>query len=107
MTARSLTLLFLLYVSLDLSNPFMPGAFNFDPDESVDGVARHRENVTQRLVNVSTPVVPTPRPADVFRLPSTAVARPERAPCAVNDWLVDVRRAHAPVPEVSALTEDH
>ena len=31
-------LLLILYVCLDLSSPLWPGAFNFDPDDSVDGL---------------------------------------------------------------------
>jgi hypothetical protein len=35
---RALTLSLLLYITLDFSDPNLPGALNFDLDSSVDGV---------------------------------------------------------------------
>jgi hypothetical protein len=106
MRARHLTLLFLLYVVLDLSNPFVPGAFNFDPDDSVDGVSRSREQAPLRLQGAPSPVPATPT-ADAGRVAPPAVARSVRVPRAVNDWHVDARRIRSRVPEVSTPTEDH
>jgi hypothetical protein len=103
--ARRLTFLILCWVSLDLSSPFVPGAFNFNADESIDGVQRHRETATRRPPTAATPPVPTV--PNVDRLRGVAIARTERGPGTVDEWLIDVRRAHAPVPEVSALSEDH
>jgi hypothetical protein len=103
--ARRLTFLFLVYVSLDLSSPFIPGAFNFNPDESVDGVQRPRD---PRVVRMAITTAPSPLAGpslDSPALSANAVAR--RAASPVSEWLVDVRRAHAPVPEVSALSDDH
>ena len=107
MKARRLTLLILFYVSLDLSSPFVPGAFNFNADESIDGVQRHRETAARRLVTAPTPPVPPAPDLDPVKHVAGAVARTERAPRTVYERLVDVRRAHAPVPEVSSLSEDH
>ncbi|MBI2158262.1 MAG: hypothetical protein HYU26_15380, partial [Candidatus Rokubacteria bacterium] len=43
MTVSRLTLrLLLLYVALDFSNPLMPGAVSFDPDDSVEAVRAGR-----------------------------------------------------------------
>jgi hypothetical protein len=42
MRPRALVLLIALYVSLDLCNPFMPGAFRFDAEESVEGAHAQR-----------------------------------------------------------------
>jgi hypothetical protein len=39
---RALLLAFFAYVVLDLACPLVPGAFSFDPDESVDAVSAHR-----------------------------------------------------------------
>ena len=107
MKARRLTFLVLCYVSLDLSSPFVPGAFNFNADESIDGVQRHRETAARRLATAPTPPVPPAPDVDPVKHMAGAVARIERAPRTVYAWLVDVRRAHAPVPEVSSLGEDH
>jgi hypothetical protein len=106
--ARRLTLVVLCYVSLDLSSPFVPGAFNFNPDESIDGVQRHRETAVRRLVAAPKPPPSLTAPdLDLVRHTAGAFASPQRAPRMMYEWLVDVRRAHAPVPEVSSLSEDH
>ena len=55
MRARHLIFLLGLYVSLDLANPFMPGAFNFNPDDSVDGVRLQYEVFRSRLAVIPTP----------------------------------------------------
>ena len=105
MRARRLTFLFLVYVSLDLSSPFIPGAFNFNPDESVDGVHRRRDPRILRLAVATTPPPMTDSsPAPSARSAATGTPRDARP---ATEWLVDVRRAHAPVPEVSALSDEH
>lgn len=40
MKRRHMMMAFLVYVTLDLSSPFVPGSFNFDPDECVEGCQR-------------------------------------------------------------------
>ena len=107
MKGRPLTLLFLLYVSLDLSSPFIPGAFNFNPDESVDAVWRYREGAGRRLAVQWAPTPPPRLDSDAGARPGAFADRPVGLPRHVDEWLVDVRRAHAPVPEVSTLSEDH
>jgi len=103
--ARRLTFLFLVYVTLDLSSPFIPGAFNFNPDESVDGVQRSRDpRVVRMAITTTPPPLAGPAP-DSPALSAKALARRDARP--TSEWLVDVRRAHAPVPEVSALSDDH
>ena len=37
---RTLVLLLALYVTFDFGSPFLPGAFAFDPDESVDAISQ-------------------------------------------------------------------
>jgi hypothetical protein len=90
---RRLTLCLLLYVCVDLTNPFIPGAFAFDPDGCVDATTVHRD-----LREQGGGVDPVPAPAR--RQPPDAERRePVWRPVAVArplaDWLVDVRRAHA------------
>lgn len=105
--ARRLTLLVLCYVSLDLSSPFVPGAFNFNPDESVDGVCRHHEDAahgftaardTSPLARVET------RPA--VHPPASTIASAGR-PRFLNRWPVDLRRAQAPLRTASSLSDEH
>jgi hypothetical protein len=42
MLRRLLIVALLVYVALDLSIPAMPGAFGFDPDDSVESIHRTR-----------------------------------------------------------------
>ena len=59
----------LLYVVLDFANPLMPGAVCFDPDDSVDGVARARSSsvappaLADPAVPLARLVAPAPRVA--------------------------------------------
>jgi hypothetical protein len=101
MRARRLVLLLGLYVTLDLANPFMPGAFNFNPDESVDGVRLHYEVFRSRLAAIPTP--PSIRDA-ALKLP---VVTPQPAdPPPVSEWFVDLRQRQSSSSE-PAPTEDH
>lgn len=107
MKARRLTFLVLCYVSLDLSSPFVPGAFNFNADESIEAVQRHREHAAMRVATAPIPPVPPVPVVHPVKRASGPLTRAERASRPVSEWLVDVRRAHAPIPEVSSLSEDH
>ena len=52
-----LTLVFAAYICLDFSNPFMAGAFEFDADQSIDGIVMKAFGVRVRdSLPVSTPV---------------------------------------------------
>jgi hypothetical protein len=53
MKRRVLPVLLLLYVSADFSNPMMPGAVSFDPDESVSAVRVDRARANEPVVGVS------------------------------------------------------
>ena len=89
---RCLLLVFLAYILLDLGSPFVPGAFTFDPADSVDAVsaARARLAALPRIAPawftampmppLPTPVVHTfdgPAPAHpTWRPPTIATADP-------------------------------
>lgn len=104
MTARRFVLLLGLYVTLDLTNPFMPGAFNFNPAESVEGIRPEHEVFRSRLAAHADPLptrdaalkhaVVAPRPAEPWE------------PRAVSAWLVDLRQRQSSVSEPPP-TEDH
>jgi hypothetical protein len=68
---RPLVVALLIYVGLDLSLPAMPGAFMFDPDESVDSVPVTRDRAAAEVV-----VLPTPASDPVSSPPSLAVTIP-------------------------------
>jgi hypothetical protein len=102
---RYLTLLILCYVSLDLSSPFVPGAFSFDPDESIEAVLCQPVDAPRRPVRgIRFPRLP-PQAEAVTRPAGTVV--PIACPSGAREWLVDVRQAHAPLPEVPTGAEDH
>lgn len=102
MTGRRLTLLLALYVTLDLANPWMPGAFVFDPDGSVDGA--HRSLATPQPPGGAGRVSRAPRPevAD-----PRSDAGPRLGTMAQSGWLVDLRQAHSPSSEPPPPDEDH
>ena len=52
---RFVILALLAYMLVDFSTPAMPGAFDFDPDKSV-------ESVQQQRVRLSTDMIPAPDP---------------------------------------------
>ena len=73
MLRRALIVALLVYVALDLSIPAMPGAFGFDPDDSVESVYQTRARAA------SEAVIPLASGATVFvlsELPPDAGRRP-------------------------------
>ena len=50
MLRRVLIVALLVYVTLDLSIPAMPGAFGFDPDDSVESVYQTRARAASEAV---------------------------------------------------------
>jgi hypothetical protein len=82
---RRLLLLLGLYVLLDFSNPFMPGAFEFELSNSVDGLSQPRQRA------VSAPAVTLPS-APVARLePRPAALRPSEPAVVLGRLLTPVR----------------
>jgi hypothetical protein len=100
---RRMIMALLVYITLDLSSPFVPGSFNFDPDQCVEGI--HRASTPQGLA-VAT--VLTRLPVLRLVLPAPPSIRPVTGGChTVLEWLVDSRdstRASADPPPPS---EDH
>jgi hypothetical protein len=101
---RYLVLLIGLYVSMDLANPWMPGAFVFDPDGSVDGLSARRDGVSTLDVGGSASDLTLKR-----RFPPMRLASVPNAPRArlQTEWVGEVRRAHTPTPELTPPGEDH
>ncbi|MGH7384405.1 MAG: hypothetical protein ACREKG_04425, partial [Candidatus Rokuibacteriota bacterium] len=56
MRYRRLALLIAFYVSFDLTNPFVGCAFNFDAEESMDGVSRQHERLRHHAAAVALPM---------------------------------------------------
>jgi hypothetical protein len=92
------------YVLLDFSSPYIPGAFVFDVDRSVDGVVMSGHGV--RLDDGSSPVVaPAVDPVRVGEIRTAAPAQVRIA--APVEWLVVLRKAHCDPSDRSVLAEPH
>lgn len=102
MRFQRLVLFTALYLILDLTNPFVGCAFNFNADESMEGVSRQHEQLLPQTGDLAVPV----RPAiEIDRARIARLARPEVRPLA--EWLANVRQAHAPTSDPQSATEDH
>ena len=102
MRRRLPLLAFILYVTLDLSNPFVPGAFTFNPDECVESVQFEREREARAADTSRTDL----RAAAHERRVSLRMARPH-VPHVLTEWLVSVRRAHGPESALPAPIDEH
>ena len=97
-------LAFVIYVTLDLSSPFVPGAFNFDPDECVDGI--HRASSPHERADAT--VLPARSPVARLVLPPPSPVRPPAGGRhAVLEWLVDSREDSRASGDLPAPSEDH
>lgn len=99
---RLLIALLLFYITLDLSCPLLPGAFNFNPDRSVDGLSsdQGRHDLPPPAVSEPSPVARTGLQAESRRLvfASAPVSHPPRT---------RVPRSHRGAPDPGGSTEDH
>lgn len=103
MSWRRLTFLLVVCVTLDLSSPFVAGAFRFNPDESVDGVSAPSERIHRQPGTAAAPV-PAAAEASGTRLASRARRLAGDAHVA---WVVDLRLSHVPAPRPPSPTDDH
>jgi hypothetical protein len=105
MTRHRLLLGFLIYLTLDLTNPFIAGAFSFDPDDCVDGVHHRTSSPTDRT---DASALPARSPAVRLALPSPSPVRPlAGGRHTVLEWLVASREdAHA-VGDSPAPSDEH
>jgi hypothetical protein len=106
MSRRHLLLALLTYVVLDLSNPFVPGAFAFDPDECVEGITRWASSsVVQRADACALGArLRTLR----LELPASSPLRlPAGGRHPVLEWLVDAREDARSTRELPPPGEEH
>jgi len=103
MRIRRLALLVALYVSLDLTNPFIGGAFSFEVGDSLDAVSCPHERLRPEAGTLAVPEPPRPergervRPALVGRLSTRRL----------DEWLGQLRQAQASLSDPQSPTEDH
>jgi len=102
---RLFALLVALYLCVDFSNPFIPGAFVFDTDQSVDAV-----NIGQHPVAARDGHALLPSSLGASQPHAVAPARPA-APrvvaAAAVPWLVALRDSRARLPAPSSLNDPH
>jgi hypothetical protein len=98
--ARLSFLALVLYVAADFANPLMPGAVCFDPNESVDGVARARSSTIVPPVLSGAPGPATPLPAP------PPVTAPSFIACPAAGAAATPPRARAALPLVSDRSSD-
>jgi hypothetical protein len=104
MTRRRLLLGLLLYLTLDLTNPFIAGAFTFDPDECVDGL-HHRASWTTEPADASA--VPARNPAVRLALPAPSVRPLAGGRHTILEWLVASGEDTRAAGDSPALSDDH
>ena len=92
-----------LYVGLDLSSPLWPGALNFDPDDSVDGL--HSDQGRQALALPASEPTAERHPAAVRLLPH--VKRPPRIAAAPGRSRHVPRSQLATPPDPALSGDDH
>ena len=93
---------FLIYVALDLSNPFVAGAFNFNPDECVEATQREQraDAVTDWATRIAQHV--HQQQAEARRIVARAPA-----PAPRSDWRSPAPVAHVVSASPPSPTEDH
>ena len=104
MNRRRKMLAFVIYITLDLSSPFVPGAFNFNPDECVDGL--HRASSPNQRADASA--LPARTPVVRLELPPLSPVRPPAGGRhLVLEWLVDGRDNTRASGDAPPPAEDH
>lgn len=104
---RCATLAFLLYVSLDLSNPHMPGAFNFDPEDCVESIQASRLRSPLRLDMAILAISCVPDRDAALIWDARLGERDTVVPLFLSHWIVNLRRAHPPASRASSSEEAH
>jgi hypothetical protein len=99
MPARPLVLAIAIYVGLDLTNPFMPGAFIFDPEQTVEGLRSERSGPP-----VAAPTAPA---APRVGLPAARSAPLRPSAPAPGRWPAEPRPAHVPGSDPPPPSEEH
>jgi hypothetical protein len=109
MRSRLLSWILLLYMAIDLANPFVPGAVRFTPEEGlvwVEGMPHQREQGGGE--NQGTTGRRSPRDEVVsFRRARAPDRRTAPAP-RLADWLTNVRTGDPPARDFPPpATDDH
>ena len=99
------TLFFVAYICLDFSSPFVPGAFEFDPDQSADGVVMSASGIHRDSLPVMVPVPDAVRGVEVSL--DDLRPQPQTRNFPSTEWVVVLREAHSRSSDRSSLVEAH
>jgi hypothetical protein len=103
MAASRVSLLLLVYVTLDFANPLMPGAVSFDRG-SVEVVQGDRARPT---AVVPVCIVPSPEPVFERLRDVRAVHRPAQTVHPSRDAVIPIRHAPPSSPDPAVSPDDH
>ena len=105
MNRRRFLIGFLLYLTADLSTPFVAGAFNFNPDECVEGLHHRASSFAERT---DASALPARVPVVRLALPLPSPVRPSTGGrYVILEWLVDAREDTRAAADPPPPGEDH
>jgi hypothetical protein len=105
MSLLKLALLLAVYVSLDFSNPMMPGAVSFDADDSVEG--RRADRGREADADASAARLPAAAPLRSAAAAPAVMGRARPAPRGTPVWQPHVPRSYPSASSSTAPSEDH
>jgi hypothetical protein len=105
MSLLKLALLLAVYVSLDFSNPMMPGAVRFDADDSVEG--RRADRGREADADASAARLPAAAPRASAAAAPAVMGRARPAPRGTPVWQPHVPRSYPSASSSTAPSEDH
>jgi hypothetical protein len=103
MRLSTLAMLIAVYVSLDVSNPMMPGALMFGVESSVEV----RQPDRSRGQDDAGVIPPAPRPARLDGVARPVTPRRGPAPALRRPRPPQVSHSHPPLRSSASLSEDH
>lgn len=101
---RLLTLAVLVYLTVDLTDPLLPGAFNFDPDTSVEIIVTRAHGLGATTPTLARPI---DRATSVTRDHEMVPARPTIRPQAPRARPLVHAHLRAPISDPGSPSEDH
>ena len=105
MSLLKLALLLAVYVSLDFSNPMMPGAVSFDTTDSVEG--RRADRGREAEVEAGASHLPAVAPLRHAAVVPAVTGRARPAPRGAPVWQAHLPRSYPCASASTAPSEDH
>jgi len=103
---RLFVLMFVVYFSFDFCEPFLPGAFNFDADQTIKAVVK--TDLEMRSPDARGTAMPLPEIPDALRVVEATLARaPQPRRADQVGWVVVLRRTHSLSADRPSGSEAH